>query len=202
MWVTFARAMAGMSSLAAGLLADLLRVADAGPIRVLDVAAGHGKYGIAVAQQNTAARVVGLDWAPVLEEAKRNARAAGVDARYATIAGDAMTVDLGRDYDLVLLPNFLHHFDQRTCTAFLGRVREALKEGGRVAALEFVPEDDRVTPPMAAMFSMAMLAVTPAGDAYTFKQYEEMFGAAGFRDLRLHDLPPAIQRVVTAVKQG
>jgi ubiquinone/menaquinone biosynthesis C-methylase UbiE len=200
MWVKFARAMAGLSGLTAGLLADLLAVADAGPIRVLDVAAGHGRYGIAVAKQNPAARVVALDWAPVLEEAKRNARAAGVEARYATIAGDAMSVDLGRDYDIVLLPNFLHHFDQRACTAFLGRIREALRDGGRAAALEFVPEDDRLTPPMAAMFSMTMLANTPAGDAYTFKQYEEMLGAAGFRDVRLHDLPPAVQRVVTAVR--
>jgi 2-polyprenyl-3-methyl-5-hydroxy-6-metoxy-1,4-benzoquinol methylase len=200
MWVNFARSMAGMARMSAGLLADLLDVAHAGSIRVLDVAAGHGFYGIVVAQQNSEARIVGLDWAPVLEEAKRNARAAGVDARYSTIAGDAMSVDIGRDYDLVLLTNFLHHFDPPTCTAFLRRVREALKPGGRVAALEFVPDEDRVSPPMAAAFSMTMLGVTPAGDAYTFEQYRQMFGEAGFSEVRLHELPPAVHRVVTAVK--
>ncbi|MGE5357608.1 MAG: class I SAM-dependent methyltransferase [Bacteroidales bacterium] len=200
MWVTFARSMAGMARMTAGLLADFLGVSHAGAIRVLDVAAGHGFYGIAVAQQNPEARVVGLDWASVLEEARQNARAAGVEARYATTAGDAMSVELGGPYDLVLLPNFLHHFDERTCTAFLRRIREALKDGGRVAALEFVPDEDRVNPPMAAAFALTMLGLTPAGDAYTFEEYRRMFGEAGLTDMRLHDLPPAVQRVVTALR--
>ena len=31
-----------------------------------------------------------------------------------------------------------------------------------------------------AEFSLIMLATTPEGDAYTFKEYEQMFGRVGF----------------------
>ncbi len=33
------------------------------PIKVLDISAGHGLFGIAFAKHNPNARVVGLDWA-------------------------------------------------------------------------------------------------------------------------------------------
>jgi hypothetical protein len=68
----------------------------------------------------------------------------------------------------VLLTNFLHHFDMATCEALLRKVRAALADGGRALTLEFVPNEDRISPPEAAGFSMMMLAGTRSGDAYTF----------------------------------
>jgi hypothetical protein len=65
--------------------------------------------------------------------------------------------------------------------------------------LEFVPEEDRVTPPMAAAFSMTMLASTPTGDAYTFSELERMFADAGFSRSELHRIPPGAQSVVVSV---
>jgi ubiquinone/menaquinone biosynthesis C-methylase UbiE len=200
MWVTFARSMAPLMSLLSHRLADLLQVRDGGPMRVLDVAAGHGLFGIAIAGENPAAKIVAVDWPSVLEVAKENAASAGVASRYRTIAGDAMTTDVGKDYDLVLLTNFLHHFDQATCVRCLERMRGALRDGGRVAALEFVPDEDRVAPPMSATFAVTMLASTPAGDAYTFEEFRRMFADAGFRDIRLHALPPSFEHVITAVR--
>ena len=49
-----------------------------GPMHVLDIAAGHGLFGIEIAKQNPQAHVTGLDWAPVLRVALENARKAGV----------------------------------------------------------------------------------------------------------------------------
>jgi len=68
-------------------------------------------------------------------------------------------------------------------------VRAALKRGGRVASLEFVPNEDRVSPPMAAMFGLTMLATTEAGDAYTLRDLERMYRAAGFDDVSGHQVP-------------
>jgi 2-polyprenyl-3-methyl-5-hydroxy-6-metoxy-1,4-benzoquinol methylase len=199
-WVEFAELMAPLMRLPAQLLADLLNVKNAGPIRVLDVAAGHGLYGINVATQNRAAEIVAVDWRPVLEVATRNAAEAGVASRYRTIAGDATKIDVGEDYDLVLVTNFLHHFDQPACVSFLERMHDALRSGGRIALLEFVPDEDRLSPPAAVAFPVTMLAMTPSGDAYTFAQYQQMLGTAGFRDIRLHQLPPSVEQVVVAIK--
>src|SRR5205814_8978624 len=44
--------------------------------------------------------------------AEENARVHGVKDRYQTLAGDAFKVDFGDAYDVALVTNFLHHFDQ------------------------------------------------------------------------------------------
>jgi 2-polyprenyl-3-methyl-5-hydroxy-6-metoxy-1,4-benzoquinol methylase/predicted transcriptional regulator len=187
-WETFARAMMPMMMPAAQAIAGILDVASAGPMRVLDIAAGHGIFGVVVAQQNPRAEVVAVDWKGVLQVATENASAMGVGDRHQTLPGDAFKVELGTGFDLALVTNFLHHFDVPTNTALLARIAAALKPGGRVAVLEFVPNDDRVSPPSAASFAMQMLAGTPAGDAYTFNQLTAMLEAAGFSDVTAHPL--------------
>jgi 2-polyprenyl-3-methyl-5-hydroxy-6-metoxy-1,4-benzoquinol methylase len=139
---------------------------------------------------------VAVDWAPVLEVAKANAQKAGVADRYETIPGSAFDVDYRGPYDIVLLTNFLHHFDKPTCVGLLKKVHAALKPGGRAAALEFVPNEDRVSPPMAASFAMTMLATTPSGDAYTFKDLDGMYREAGFDQISSHPVPSGPHTVV------
>lgn len=179
-WQTFARAMVPMMMPAAHAITNILAVANAGAIKVLDVAAGHGIFGIAIAQQNPQAQIVASDWAGVLTVASENAAKMGVAARHAVIAGDAFTVDWGTGYDLALMTNFLHHFDVPACTTLLKKVATALNPGGRIAVLEFVPNEDRVSPPGAAMFALQMLGGTPSGDAYTLAELTSMLKSAGF----------------------
>src|SRR4030095_241580 len=83
------------------------------------------------------------------------------------IVGSAFEVDWGKGYDIVLLPNFLHHFDRAGCMKILHRARAALAPKGRVAIVEWVPNDDRVSPPAPALFAMTMLLTTPKGTTYT-----------------------------------
>lgn len=181
-------------------LAELLPLDPSRPSQILDIAAGHGVYGIAMAQKNPRAQIVAVDWAPVLEVARENARTAGIADRFRTIEGSAFEVDLGGDYDVVLIPNFLHHFDPPTCVTFLKKIYPALRPGGCVAIVEFVPNPDRVTPPEAASFSLVMLATTAAGDAYTFAELEEMLTQSGFNRTRQHPLPPSVATAVIALK--
>jgi SAM-dependent methyltransferase len=197
-WVAFARAMGPMVAQRAGDLAALADDGTGRPIKVLDIAAGHGLFGIEIAARNSHAEITALDWDAVLEVARENASKAGVASRFATIAGSAFEADLGGPYDVVLLTNFLHHFDMAACEGLLRKVHAALVPGGRAVALEFVPNEDRVTPPGAAAFSFVMLGSTRAGDAYTFAEYRRMFEAAGFSGLALHELPPTDERVVIA----
>jgi SAM-dependent methyltransferase len=199
-WVQFARAMAALQMMPAQLLANLLREEPNKKIRVLDVAAGHGMFGITLAQQNPDAEVTALDWANVLEVARENAERAGVIDRYGLLAGSAFDVDFGSEYDLVLITNFLHHFDPPTCEKFMKKVHKALANGGRAVTLDFVPNEDRVTPPEAAKFSLVMLGSTPQGDAYTFSELEGMFANAGFSRSEFHPLPPGINQVVISYK--
>lgn len=188
-WIEFARSMMPMMVPAAQAIAELLDGGAAVPMRVLDIAAGHGVFGITIAQRNPRAEIVAVDWKPVLAVAEEHARAAGVHDRYRTIAGDAFAAEFGAGFDVALVTNFLHHFDPPTCTALLNKVQKALVPGGRVVVLEFVPNADRISPPLAAGFSLTMLAGTPSGDAYTFAELREQLEDAGFGDVSAHALP-------------
>ena len=199
-WVEFARAMGPLMGPCANGTAELVPLDPTRDSRVLDISASHGAFGIALAKKNPRAHLVALDWAAVLAVTEENAHAAGLAGRFSKIIGDAFTVELGTDYDVVLIPNFLHHFSMAQCTRFLRRVHAALVPGGRVAIVEFVPDEDRVAPPAAASFSLVMLGTTPEGDAYTFSEYREMLTAAGFHAPRLYPLPPTAESAVIAMK--
>jgi 2-polyprenyl-3-methyl-5-hydroxy-6-metoxy-1,4-benzoquinol methylase len=195
-WVSFAENMAPMTGPLAGPLAAVALEGNTGPVSVLDIAAGHGLYGIEVAKQNPHAQITGLDWAAVLQVALRNAEKAGVKDRYTMLPGSAFDVEFGGPYDVVLLTNFLHHFDKATNVGLLKKVRAALKPGGRVATLEFVPNEDRVSPPMPAAFAMTMLTSTADGDAYTLSELSAMYAEAGFKDVKAHAISTLPQTIV------
>lgn len=194
MWVAFARSMVPMVRPVAEMVAQAV-----GPSRrALDIAAGHGLFGIAVARANPEARVVALDWPNVLEVAREHAEQAGVADRIEHKPGSAFEVELGTGYDLVLITNFLHHFDPATCVHLLRRVRTALAPGGRAAIVEFVPDESRVSPPIPAMFSIKMLAGTPGGEAYTYAEHQAMCREAGFGPVELRPLAPTPQTLLLA----
>lgn len=195
-WVQFAEQMAPMMGPMAGPLGNVLLNGHKGPMKVLDIAAGHGLFGIEIAKQNREAHVTGLDWAPVLRVALKNAEKAGVRDRYNMLPGSAFEVDFGGPYDAVLLTNFLHHFDQPTCVGLLKKVHRSLKPGGRAATLEFVPNPDRVSPPMAAAFAMTMLTTTASGDAYTLSELTSMYSEAGFYGMTGHPIPMSPHTIV------
>lgn len=199
-WVKFARVMMPMMVMPAQMMAQLVPVDSSRKVKLLDIAAGHGIFGISFAQRHSNLEVTALDWAPVLEVARENAQKFGVGDRYQTIAGSAFDVDYGGGYDLALLTNFVHHFDQATIVNLLKKVHASLNPGGRAVTLEFIPNHDRVTPPGAANFSMVMLASTRGGDAYTFAEYERMFGEAGFSRSEFIPLPPTPESLVISEK--
>jgi ubiquinone/menaquinone biosynthesis C-methylase UbiE len=188
MWQTFARAMAPLMRMSAQGMVETIKLDTGRKLKALDTAAGHGVFGITFAQAYPNLEVTALDWPKVLEVAHENAVSAGVSDRHHLLPGSAFETDFGEGYDLVLLTNFLHHFDPATNISLLKKVRASLNEGGKVATLEFVPNPDRVTPPIPAAFSLIMLMGTPSGDAYTFPEYQEMFEAAGFTRNELKSL--------------
>jgi ubiquinone/menaquinone biosynthesis C-methylase UbiE len=199
-WVAFARSMGPMMVPAANFMAGLIDAKSGKPQRVLDIAAGHGVYGVTIAKQNPNAEITAVDWPNVLAVARENAETSGVAARYKFVPGSAFEADFGGGYDVVLLTNLIHHFSIADSVALFKRMHAALKPGGKLLTLEFVPNEDRVSPPVPATFSMNMLIATNEGDAYTYAEYQKMLADAGFAKTELHAVPDSPQHVVLAVK--
>lgn len=179
-WVSFARGMVPMAAPQAAQLANIVARRGLAPRSVLDIACGHGLYGIAIARAQAQVRLTSQDWKPVLAVAHENAVRAGVAERTTQLAGDAFEVDLGGPHDLALVVNFVHHFTPEDCVRFFTKLRRALAPGGQVCVVEFLVNEDRVTPTPPATFSLVMLATTRGGDAFTEAELRTMLATAGF----------------------
>jgi len=198
LWVTFARAMAPLMFPPAEAIAANLGFPPDKQLKVLDIAAGHGIFGIMVAKAFPNAEIHAVDWPNVLTVATENAEKFGVSDRHHLIPGSAFDVDFGTDYDAVLVTNFLHHFDAESCTTFMRKVSDALSPEGKAVTLEFIPNDDRVSPPAEALFPLVMLATTPSGDAYTLAELTEINENAGFsRNTHIPLLPMPMHLVIS-----
>ena len=200
-WVDFAEAMGAMMSFPArGMVAVCGHEAET-PLRVLDVAAGHGEFGFAFARKFPKSEVFALDWDAVLRFTKTKATQYGLEKQMRYIPGDAFQVELPKELDLILIPNFLHHFSKEDCIRFLKRIRSALKEGGEVMILEFIPNEDRISPAGSAAFALTMLATTRDGDAYTFEDYKRMLNEAGYPSAVFEKLEAGMEGLVRAKRE-
>lgn len=199
-WVDFARGMAPLMFPSAQAIAQQLqpKLSTIAQPKILDIAASHGTFGITIAQQHPKAQIYALDWANVLQVGQENARRTGVADRYHLIPGSAFDADLGSGYDAVLITNFLHHFEPKKIDTVLKRFHAAMNASGQVVILEFVPDENRITPPPQALFALTMLANTEHGDAYTFSELSRMCSNAGFKDAKQIRLEAAPQSLVIA----
>jgi SAM-dependent methyltransferase len=182
-WPDYARFMSPLAQHVAAFVAEAMHADSAGPIRILDVAAGHGLYGLAFAARNAKAEIHALDAPQVLQVAAKNARKAGVRKRFHPIPGDVFNTSFGGPYDLVLTANIAHHLEPKANAELFQKCRAALKPKGKLVLLDLVVNDDRVSPPVEAGFALHLFA-TGSCDVYTFGEYQGMLRTAGFRGIR------------------
>src|SRR4030081_2335972 len=115
-------------------LADHLKVAEAKqPIRVLDVAAGSGIWGIVLAQKSSQVQVTAVDWAGMIHTTKQVTQKFGVADRFKFIEGDIAEADFGSGYDIATLGHILHSEGQDRSRHLLKKTFGALKPGGTIA---------------------------------------------------------------------
>jgi SAM-dependent methyltransferase len=182
-WVKFASAMAPLAQPVAEFAAEALAVDSAGPIQVLDIAAGHGIYGCEIALRNPDAHIFALDSSAVLQVAAHNSRKRGLADRYHLLPGDALKVKFGGPYDIILAANFAHHLDASGNVRLFKKCRRALKPRGRFVVIDCVPDPEGGAPG-GESFALQLLAVSKYGTIYTFREYSRMLRAAGFERLR------------------
>ena len=159
------------------------------PVSVLDIGAGSGVWGIALAKQSPQVRVHAVDWPQVLKVTRRVAQKHGVAKRLSTAPGDFFEADFGKGHRLATIGHILHSEGRDRSRRLLKKVFDALAPGGTVAIQEFVPNDDRTGPPNALIFAVNMLVNTEAGDTFTFAEMSQWLRKAGFKNPRLLDVP-------------
>jgi 2-polyprenyl-3-methyl-5-hydroxy-6-metoxy-1,4-benzoquinol methylase len=159
------------------------------PVRVLDLAAGSGVWGIALAQLSPQVHVSAVDWPEVLETTRRVAQRNGMADRLQTIPGDLLQVDFGSGYDVAVLGHILHSEGETRGRLLLRKTFDALARGGTIAIAEFVPNDDRTGPPNPLVFAVNMLINTEEGNTFTFAEMSQWLREIGFVNSRQLEAP-------------
>jgi ubiquinone/menaquinone biosynthesis C-methylase UbiE len=179
-----------MSYPSAQALADHLKLAKTkNEVRVLDLAAGSGIWGIALIQKSPRVRVAAVDWAGMIPTTKRITQKFGVADRFKYLEGDLFEVDFGNGYDVATLGHILHSEGEERSRQLLKKTFRALKPGGTIAIAEWLVNDDRTEPTHSLMFAVQMLVNTEKGDTFSFNEIKSWLEEAGFKKVRKLQAP-------------
>jgi ubiquinone/menaquinone biosynthesis C-methylase UbiE len=191
-----------MSYDAARAVAAELGVARASErVSVLDLAAGSGVWGVALAEASPRVTVTAVDWPAVLPVTRRVAERHGVAGQFRFVEGDLTDADFGRGHHVATLGHILHSEGEQRSRALLRKTFDALAPGGTVVIAEFIAGEDRTDPPDALIFAVTMLVNTEAGDTFTLAEMASWLTGAGFVGVREFDAPgPA--PLILATKPG
>jgi SAM-dependent methyltransferase len=190
-WEGIVTAIAAQSVPAATLAAEVLGLADAGEISILDVGGGSGIYSGIWLEANPAARATQLDWEPINEIARRQLAERGVGDRFTTLAGDFHTTDFGTaQYDIAVYSHIAHQEGPESNAEVFTRLRQALKPGGTLVVNDYVVDDDRSGPAFPLIFASEMLLKTRQGSTWRRSDYRDWLVKAGFEDVSFHTAEP------------
>lgn len=155
-----------------------------GRINVLDLAAGSGVWGIALAQRSEHVRVTAVDWPEVIPATRKTVARYGLTKQFHFVEGDLNTADFGRNHQIATLGHILHSEGESRSRALLRKTFDALASGGVIAIAEFLVNDDRTGPPLGLLFAVNMLVNTENGDTYSVNEINSWLREAGFTNQR------------------
>jgi precorrin-6B methylase 2 len=179
-----------MSYPSAKLLAETLALPQTTKsVKVLDLAAGSGVWGIALAQSSPQVNVTAVDWPKVLTVTQNVVKRFGLSDRFQFVAGDLSTANFGTGYDIATLGHILHSEGKQAGIALLKKTFDALAPGGTIAIAEFLVDEERATSVMGLVFAVNMLVNTTDGDTFTFNEISGWLRDAGYTDVRSVDSP-------------
>ena len=178
-----------MSFGSASAAAEALLKNSDGAVSVLDIAAGSGVWGIAMAKRLPYVRVTAVDWPQVIPVTRRVAQQHGVAEQFNYVAGDILQADLGTGHHVATLGHILHSEGESRSRRLLKRIHDAMAPGGTIVIGEFIADEGRRGPAVPLIFAVNMLVNTEEGNTFTFKQIASWLTESGFKRPRPLKVP-------------
>lgn len=182
-WDQTQRGFRAVATLLADDVFDAIEL-PASDATLLDVGGGHGYYAIEACRRRPDLTATLVDAPEALAFARDAVAEAGLDDRITLRGADALTDDLGTDYDLVFCFNVAHGYDPATNCDLFARLRDALASGGRLVVLDQFEGRSRLAMAGAGL-ELARLVYATAldGAVYEAEQYRTWLRDAGFTDV-------------------
>jgi ubiquinone/menaquinone biosynthesis C-methylase UbiE len=194
--------MMGNARLMAPDIVKKVKLPD-GPIRLLDVGGGHGMFTIQFCLGHPNLQATIIDSPEALESARQFIAKYQLEDRIELCPGDMWQMDWGQNHDLILLFNFIHHFDADTNKKLLQKVYPALKAGGQVAVLDQLEGNisGSATQTLIRLIGF-MYYLFADGRTFSKDEVTVMLNETGFKDIQFHDSAKwAGTSLATAVKK-
>jgi SAM-dependent methyltransferase len=157
--------------------------------RVLDLGAGAVPWSLALAAADPQVTVTAVDLPAVLPVTRETVAAAGRDAQFQLLGEDIFSVAPGdHAFDLVILGNLCHLFDDDTNRSLVHRVARWLAPGGTVAIIDWLPNERRDGPRSVALYAIELVRRAPGGQLYPFSSYAGWLRERGFEKIERFEL--------------
>ncbi len=175
------RFVMGMHSRALPMADAVAGAIDLGGVTaLLDLGAGPGTYGRAIAQRYPALTVTQFDLPPVVSIARELAKGHPAADRIRYVEGDYRADALPGGFDAVLYCGALHQESPQTAARLFDAIAAGLERGGRLIVIDMLLDDDAARPAFSALFSLNMMLVSPIARVFTARQAEGLLSDAGF----------------------
>ena len=167
--------------------------------RLLDVAGGSGAFSITLCARFPHLRATILDFPNVVTVARRYVDEAGMSDRIDFLSGNALSADWPKA-DVVLMSYLLSAVRGSDIPVLLERARDALNPGGQLLVHDFMLDDDRQGPDLAALWFLQYIPVSPDAVSFTPADVTAQTTELGFVNIAAEPLISGITRLISAVR--
>lgn len=171
-----------------------------GARKLLDVAGGSGAFSITFCNANPGLEAAILDFPETVETARKFVGEAGLASRISHVEGNALTTVWPGKQDVVLMSYLWSAVGGDDIAELAGRAESALNPGGMIIVHDFMADNDRSGPPIAAWHLMGSMIDNPGAVCLTPEFVSDCLARAGFTGAQTMDLVPGTTRVATARK--
>ena len=183
-WALYQRGMADVARLGTPEQARRIPV-PRGARDLLDVGGSHGLLAAALCRKHPGLRAVVLDLPEAVEHAAPILSREEMEERVIHRPGDALHDDLGAEaWDVVLLSNLAHHFDEATNRELARRVARALRPGGVFAIVEIVRRESPTEGGQIGALLNLYFALTSESGTWSFEEMAAWQREAGLKPKR------------------
>lgn len=176
---SFIRGMHDISKMKASSVMKLIGLK--GVKKALDLGGGPGTYSIEMAKKGLAVTL--FDLPETIKIAQDIIRESGVK-HVDFIAGDFLSDDIGKGYDLIFISQVLHAFSEKDNVKLIRKSAKALSREGKIVVQEFYIDNNHANPARSAIFSVNMLVNTEGGKCYSPSEIKRWLYKAGLRKIQ------------------
>ena len=182
----------------ASMLAKSVSLGDR--VTLLDVGGGSGAFSIAICHEYPSIRATIVDFPNVIELAKQFTAEEGLEEQFAFVAGNALEANWPAPQDVVLMSYLLSAIGKKDIEVLLDRTWHCLSPGGLYVIHDFMVNEQKSGPALAALWNLPMLLGNPEAVALTPDYLVSILKRLGFVELSAQEMIPDITSIIVATK--